>query len=357
MTASLAGVVPAIVDAHIHQWDPFTTPREASRLARVHRRAPRLFERAMPLLVSQDKRDMVRTAAHVARRYLPETYAADAASVVAEVGVPVESVVHVQAGWNGDPVDETRWVASLPFGQDGTPALAAVVAEADPRDPRVGEVLDAHAAASDRFRGIRFIGSWHPDRRVVRWQDQPGLFRAPAFLAGFAAVAERGLTFDAYLYSHQLDDVAVLAKEFPETTIVLDHYGPPVGWLGPMGRSVGRTPAARDRLLQEWQAGVAELATRPNVVAKHSGLAFPMHGMATAPLSRQRIAELMAPLVEHTTDVFGADRLLFGSNFPMDKALATLGDVAGALVDVLAPRGEGLLRGVFRENATRVYSL
>ncbi|HEX6248347.1 MAG TPA: hypothetical protein VFZ64_10790, partial [Nocardioidaceae bacterium] len=83
MTATLAGIVPAIVDGHVHQWDPFTTPREASKFAPLYRRVPGLFERLMPVLVSRDKRDLVRTAAHVARPYLPSTYAADAA-VVAE---------------------------------------------------------------------------------------------------------------------------------------------------------------------------------------------------------------------------------------------------------------------------------
>jgi L-fuconolactonase len=357
MTHTLAGVVPGIVDSHIHQWDPFTTPREASKFAPLYRRVPGLFERLMPLLVSQDKRDLVRTAAHVARPYLPSTYAADAAGVTAAVGVPVESVVHVQAGWRGDPVDETRWVETLPFGQDGAPALAAVVAEADPRESRVGEVLDRHAAASDRLRGIRFMGAWHHDPKVMRWAEQEGLLRSPAFLRGFAAIAERGLTFDAYVYSHQLGDVATLAEEYPETTIVIDHHAPPVGWLGPMGRSTGRTQQHRERILATWRESIEQVAAHPNVVAKHSGLAFPMHGMPTRRWSRQQVVDTLAPLVVPTTELFGAERLLFGSNFPMDKSITDLPDVVGGLLDLLAPYGEDVLRGTFRDNARRVYRL
>lgn len=357
MTATLAGVVPALVDGHIHQWDPFTTPREASKLAPVYRRAPALFERLMPVLVSRDKRDLVRTAAHVARPYLPSTYAADAAGVAAAVGVPVESVVHVQASWLGDPVDETRWVHALPFGQDGAPALGAVIAEADPRAPQVGEVLDRHAEASDRLRGIRFMGAWHPDPKVMRFAHDEGLLRSAAFLRGFAAIAERGLTFDAFVYSHQLDDVATLAGEYPETTIVLDHYAPPVGWLGPMGRTTGRTHQDRDRILAEWREGIARVAAHGNVVAKHSGLAFPMLGMPTERWSRQQVVEALAPLVVPTTELFGAERLVFGSNFPMDKSIASLPDVVGALLDLLSPYGEDVLRGSFRDNARRVYRI
>lgn len=355
MTATLAGIVPAIIDGHIHQWDPVTTPREASKFAPLYRRAPGLFERLMPVLVSRGKRDLVRTAAHVARAYLPSTYAADAAGVTEAVGVPVESVVHVQAGWQGDPVDETRWLGTLPFGQDGAPALAAVVAEADPRDPQMGEVLDRHAAASDRLRGIRFMGAWHPDRRVMRFADEEGLLRSPAFLRGFAAVAERALTFDAFVYSHQLADVATLAEEYPGTTIVLDHYAPPVGWLGPMGRSTGRTRQDRDRILAGWREGIERVAAHRNVVAKHSGLAFPVLGMPTARWSRQQVVDTLAPLVVPITELFGAERLLFGSNFPMDKSIADLPDLVGGLLDLLAPYGEDVLRGTFRDNARRIY--
>lgn len=358
MNGTLAGVVPGIVDAHVHQWDPFTTPREATPLARLYRAAPGLFTRLFPVLVPQANRELVRTPEHVARPYLPDTLAADVDPVRDAVGAPVEAVVHVEADWKSDdPAEETAWVEALPLGGDGAPRLAAIVAHADPRDEAVGAVLDAHAAASPRFRGIRCMATWHPDRKVKRWADREGLLRSREFLAGFAAVAERGLTFDAYVYATQLDDVAVLAKEYPETTIVLDHYAPPVGWLGPMGASLGRTQADREGYLSRWRDDVAALAASPNVVAKHSGLAFPMLGMPTQPMRRDQLAETVAPLVEHTTDVFGPDRLLFGSNFPMDKAITDYATVVGALVDLLAPRGSDVLRKVFRDNAERTYRL
>lgn len=356
--ATLAGIVPAIIDTHVHQWDPFTTPREASRLAPLHRRSPRLLGALFPLLVDKGARDLVLTPEHVATPYLPETLRDDVTGTVETVGVRVESVVHVEADWqSGDPAEETTWLETLPFEVDGRPALAAIVGHADPRKPDIAAVLDRHLAASSRFRGIRCMATWHDDAKVKRWADGPGLLRSRHFLKSFSAVAERGLTFDAYVYSHQLDDVAALAREYPDTTIVLDHYGPPVGWLGPMGRSTGRAESERMELLARWREGISRLAEQSNVVAKHSGLAFPMLGLKERDLTRAQLAELVAPLVDHTTDAFGEDRVLFGSNFPMDKAITSYGAIVGALTDLLAPRGEQVLRKVFGENAQRVYSL
>jgi L-fuconolactonase len=356
MSAPLAGVVPGIIDSHIHQWDPFTTPREASRLAPLYARAPKLLGKLFPLLVAKGARDMVLSPQHVARPYLPDTYAADVEEVSQAVGAPVEAIVHVEAGWHSeDPSDETRWVDALPFGRDGAPRLAGIVAHADPRSSAFARTLDAHAQASDRFRGIRCMAAWHEDKKVMRWGDREGILRSRDFLDGFSAVAERGLTFDAYVYSPQLPDVAVLAEEYPDTTIVLDHYAPPVGWLGPMGRSLGRTEADRADLFARWREDIAALAAHPNVVAKHSGIGFPMTGLKQVGISRSELAALVAPMVDHATDVFGEDRLLFGSNFPMDKATVDYPTLVGAMVDILAPRGEGLLRKVFRDNAERIY--
>lgn len=355
--ATLAGLVPGIIDAHIHQWDPFTTPREASKMAPLYRRAPGLVNGLLPLLASRDKRDLVLTPEHVASPYLPATYTADAAGVPDAVGVPVEAVLHVEAGWTGDPVGETAWVESLPFGLHGAPRLAAVVAHADPRSPDFAAELDRHLGASDRVRGIRLSAAHHEDPKLIDFTDSPGLLRDPAFLRGFAALAERRLTFDAWLYSTQLDDVAVLAREYPTTTIVLDHYGTPAGLFGPMGKRTGQSSADRAGILAAWRDGFAAVAACPNVVSKQSGFAFPLLGLKNTGIDRDGLAELAAPLVEHAADCFGPDRMVFGSNFPMDKAVTSLPTVIGALVDVLAPRGPDVLAKVFRENAIRVYSL
>jgi L-fuconolactonase len=97
------------------------------------------------------------------------------------------------------------------------------------------------------------------------------------------------------------------------------------------------------------------------VVAKHSGCAFPQLGFGHSPEGniggRDNLQQLLQPMVDHVTDAFGPDRVLFGSNYPMDRPNASLPDIIGMLLNVLGPRGDDVLRKVFRDNATRVYGI
>ena len=154
----------AVVDAHIHQWDPFTTPRLVSGPAKVIRRAPFLA----PLLMRvfpRSAREFAGDPQYLLNRYLPDDYAADAAPA------PVAAIVHVEAGWQGkrpvDCVDETRWVASLPFGTSGMPSLDAIVVHADPAEPQVADVLDEHLRASPLVRGARCTAAYSPDPGIM----------------------------------------------------------------------------------------------------------------------------------------------------------------------------------------------
>ena len=98
---------------------------------------------------------------------------------------------------------------------------------------------------------------------------RPHLLSEPEFLRGFAAVAERGLSFEIWVYGHQLPHAVTLASEYPDTTFVLDHYATPVGALAPCGRRTGHTTAERTDILKRWRDDISALAALPNVVAKH----------------------------------------------------------------------------------------
>src|SRR5439155_14746218 len=131
----------------------------------------------------------------------------------------------------------------------------------------VGEVLDAElTAGGGRFRGIRLGGTWDASPEVPNHRTNPprGLFGLPDFRAGFAQLAPRQLTFEAWCYHHQIPDVTALARAFPDTTIILNHFGGPLG----SGAYAGQA----DNVYAEWRISVGELAGCPNVVAKLGGI-------------------------------------------------------------------------------------
>jgi predicted TIM-barrel fold metal-dependent hydrolase len=362
---ALQGIVPGIVDTHIHQWDPLRTPREAAKRARLYRAAPVLGKAIFRFAVAQRDRELVLDPRFVTRPYLPKHYSSDAATVVPVTGVPVESVVHMQADWQTDEplaaAAETRWVATLPFGKDGAPALGAVIARGDPRSAYFPKLLDMHLEISGLVRGVRCMAARHPDPKVRSWSDIDGLLTSADFLDGFSALAERKLLFEVWVFSHQLRDVRALAREYPETTIVLNHLGTPVGLFGPMGQSTGHTAAQRHELMRAWREDISAVAQCRNVVAKLSGIAFPLLGYGHQRSgnigTQQTLTNMTGPLIEHAVSVFGPDRLMFGSNFPADKPNATMATLVGSQLDILAPYGNELLRKVFRDNARRVYSI
>lgn len=339
-----------IIDPHIHQWDPFTTPREASGPATWIRRMP-FLERPALALVPRSDREFVGDPAHVIKPYLPTDYRADAGDL------PVDAVVHIEAGWKDHSpaggAGETAWLAGLPFGGAGLPSLGALVCHADPSSATIGELLDQNLAASPLVRGVRCSAAHHPDRGVRSWAEE-GLLTRPAFLRGFAEVADRGLSFEAWVYSHQLSDVVTLATEYPQTTIVLDHYGTPVGAFGPRGRETGGTEAQRRAILERWSEDIAAVAELPNVVAKHSGLGMPVLGWSETPGASQ-YRDTIAPLVTHTQELFGAERTLWASNYPMDKPTVSMPRTVDALLEILGPQADpGLL---LAENARRIYRI
>lgn len=357
MTAS-ANALPdfAVIDPHIHQWNPISTPRATTRAAQILRFAPAL-ERPLMMAFPVSDRQFIGDPSYVVRPYLPENYAADARPLT------VSAVVHIEAGWHGRDhlasVDETRWVAGLPFNGTTRPRLGAIVVHADPTNPDIGRVLDAHRAASDLVRGVRFIATNHPDPRVKGWTTNPHLLTSSEFLTGFAAIADRGLSFELWVYSHQLPDATALASEFPETTFVLNHYATPVGLFGPRGRQTGQTASQRADILRRWQDDVAALAAQPNVVAKQSGMGMPLLGVPAGvegpAASRAELTDLVGPLVTHTQDLFGPDRTMWASNYPIDKPTVELPDSIAILSDLLGDQLDPVK--MFRDNAARVYSI
>jgi L-fuconolactonase len=258
-------------------------------------------------------------------RYLLDDLLADTADghrVMATVFVECRAMYRAAAPEPLQPVGEVEFVngvaamsASRAYGP--TRAAAAIVGKADLLlGDAVAPVLEALAAASGRFRGIRHSASADPDAAVLGplARTPAGLYRADAFRAGFARLAERGLTFDAWLLEPQLPDLIDLARAFPEQPIVLDHLGTPLGIASYAGR--------RDERFGAWRDSIRGLAGCPAVAVKLGGLAMPFCGFDPPPPDRVASAwwaEQWRPYIETCIEAFGPERCMFESNFPVDK--------------------------------------
>ena len=226
------------------------------------------------------------------------------------------------------PVGETEFVngvaaMSASGGYGPTRVCEGIVGTADLRlGEAVSEVLEAHIrVAGGRFRGIRHIVAWDADSSVVNPGNPttPGLLSDGAFRRGFARLAPLGLTFEAWLYHSQIDELARLAAVFPETRIVLNHVG------GPLGRG----GYSRDGVFEGWARSIRGLAACPNVFVKLGGLGMKINGFdfheRAEPPSSEDLAAAWRPYVETCIEAFGASRCMFESNFPVDKGSYSYG--------------------------------
>ena len=345
-----------ILDAHVHQWDPRGTPREATTAVKLLGWSPWLLERVVRVAMPRSLVDFVAKAEHALNDYLP----ADLREDHAEHASRVEGVVHVQAGWKTDRhlglVDETRWLERIdPKGA----TIRAIVGAAHLEAPDLGEVLDAHAAASPRFRGIRDMLGSHPNPRVHDFARRPELLFDEAWRAGYALLGERGLTFDAWMYHHQLADFAALAEEHTDTRFVLCHLGTPVA-MGGEYAGLGVTAAERERIEEEWRAALARIAEVPRARFKLSGMLMPILGFGAErgePMSRAEVVDRVGPFLSFAIDTLGIERCLFGSNFPIDKVSVEWATLVDAWDELLEGHDEEARRAFFAGNAREFYAI
>jgi predicted TIM-barrel fold metal-dependent hydrolase len=298
-------------------------------------------------------------------RYLLDELLADTGSghkVVATVFVDCMAFYRASGPAEFKPVGETEFAngvaamaASGVYGQ--TLACAGIVSFADlTRGAAAGEVLQAQIRAGNgRFRGIRHAGGWDasPEIRNSHTRPPQGLYADPGFRAGFALLAPLGLSFEAWQYHPQLAEVIALARAFPDTAIILNHVGGPLG-IGPYaGRS--------DQTFARWLHGITELATCPNVSVKLGGLGmqigvFDLHRRDVPPTSTE-IADAWRPWIAACIEAFGAGRCMFESNFPVDKISTGYAVLWNAFKRLAAGASADEKSALFSGTASRVYRL
>ena len=221
-------------------------------------------------------------------------------------------------------VGETEWVqgiaaqsASGGFGE--LRAAAAIVGSADLRmGEGVAPVLEAQLAASpQRFRGVRHRAAWaEPGVVATQSSRQPAqLLLDSEFRKGFAYLRVYGLSFEAWVYHTQLSEVADLARAFPDTVIILNHLGGPLG--------VGPYAGKRDEVFADWRTAIAKVAACANVVMKVGGLQMAVNGFGWHERERPPTSDDLLTLNRdwylYAIEQFGPARCMFESNFPVDK--------------------------------------
>jgi predicted TIM-barrel fold metal-dependent hydrolase len=256
------------------------------------------------------------------------------------------------------PVGETELVERIASAQPkgGTAFCAGMVAHADlTLGATVDDVIDAHQAASPRFRGIRHLAAWDDDEIVhLRMiNEHKALLDDPAFREGAARLAARGISLDTWVYHPQLSALTRFARELPELAIVLDHLGMPVG--------VGRYADRREEVFETWRHGMRELAACPNVVVKLGGFVMPITGFGweerEVSIGSEELADTTRRYYLTVIDAFGPDRCMFESNFPMDREACAYNVLWNSFKRIAAGFSDTERSSLFRDTAARVYRL
>jgi predicted TIM-barrel fold metal-dependent hydrolase len=258
------------------------------------------------------------------------------------------------------PVGETEFVeritreSNIPTGD--VQVAAGIVGFADlTLGEGVRPVLEAHMDASDRFRGVRYASAWDASEQIHNAHTRPSrdLLQNHTFRKGFACLGKLGLSFDAWVYFPQIPELAGLARTFPDVTIVLDHVGGPLG--------IGPYAGKREEVFAEWQKNITELAQCENVVVKLGGITLTMCGFGwhkrDVPPGSAELAEAMDPYYRSCIDCFGAERCMFESNFPVDKASCSYTIQWNAFKRLTHDYSPAERSALFNDTAVRVYRL
>jgi len=296
-------------------------------------------------------------------QYLPEDFLQDADSghhVVRTIFVECGAHYRESGPKEMRPVGETEFAHSAGArpakGQHGTiDVVAGIVAFADlTQGAEVSQLLEMHiAAGGKRLRGIRQACTWDSSPGIVSMGHTKEMMHDTRFRKGFANLKKYGLSFDAWQYYTQLTDLADLAKAFPDTTIIVNHAGGPLG--------TGRHSGKRGEVFIQWQRGMRELATCANVVVKLGGLGMPRCGFGwdelAEPPGSAALAESLSPYITFCIDIFGVQRCMFESNFPMDKESYSYTVLWNAFKRICKHCSADEKQALFHNTAARTYRL
>jgi predicted TIM-barrel fold metal-dependent hydrolase len=302
---------------------------------------------------------------HPQPRYLLDEIVADVSG-----GHNIVSTVFIECGamFRADGPEHFRCVGETEFvngiaamsasGDYGTARIAAaIVGTCDLRiGDAAGDVLDAQIAAGNgRFRGIRRGAFWHASPEIPNHRTEPpeGLLLRDDFRRGFRHLAPRKLSFEVWCSHPQIPDAVSLARAFPDTTIVLDHFGGPVG--------IGPYAGKADEVFADWKGKIDAIAACPNVCVKLGGLNMEVNGYhwheRPKPPTSQELADATRRYFDYAIEKFGPSRAMFESNFPVDKLSCSYTVVWNSFKILAKGFSADEKAALFRGTAERVYRI
>ncbi|MFM1896530.1 MAG: hypothetical protein RLZZ385_1604 [Pseudomonadota bacterium] len=262
------------------------------------------------------------------------------------------------------PCGESRTVAAIARQsrqQTGKPPIAGIVARAElslagESEELLRETLAMHREfAGPLFKGIRDAGAHDKNSAdfFMPARPTPYVYGRESFRKGLRVLAELGLTYDTWHYHHQNEDFLELARAVPECTMVLDHFGTPLG--------VGVYRGCRDEIFQQWKQDIRDIARCPNVYAKLGGLAMPDNGFgwhtAERPPTSDEFVARQQRYYLHAIDCFGPQRCMFESNFPVDRLSLSYPVLWNGLKKIAARFSPEEQHAMFYGTAEKIYRL
>ena len=257
------------------------------------------------------------------------------------------------------PIGETEFVVAVAqesARQEGKATIAGIVGHANMTlGEQVAEVLQAHEeAGKGLFRGIRHAGPYDPTGTLSNpGSRRPGLYDREDFRTGVRTLGNLGYSYDTWHFFHQNQEYLALAQAVPETTMILDHFGTPLG--------VGAYAGKQDEIFEQWKTDIQAIANCPNVFAKLGGMAMPDNGFGwdsnPKPPTSDDFVEAQKRYYLHTIECFGPERCMFESNFPVDKLSISYQVLWNGMKKIVMDFSEDEKHAMFYGTATQVYRL
>lgn len=289
------------IDPHHHLWD--------------------LLSQMYSWLTAPVENNFLGNYQNIQKNYLLADYLRDCANQ------QIVKSVHIQAGYNrAHSVDETKWLQGI-ADQHGFPH--GIVAYANLAAENVEDILRAHRQYPN-MRGIRQCLNWHKDTFYKDCEEN--FIEQIQWQKGFALLEKYNLSFDMQIYPDQMISALALAKKYPQINIIIDHIGLPL-W--------------QDKI-NIWQERLAELATCQNVFIKLSGFGMIKYNWTIDDIK---------PYFKYVIELFGTDRCMFASNFPVDGLYTSFDNLYNVYGTIISNFNNEVQRNLFYNNAQRIYSL